>query len=682
MKIKVFWDEKAKPWLEKAWQTTAGKLSMSAFAVLSGMVLLLILKGLLHISFVRLPSLATQAEGISIYDRKDNLVTVVQQEGEREPIPLSSMSPNIRNALIAVEDRNFYHHFGVDPFGVGRAIFTNIKEGELQQGGSTLTQQLMKTKYFGFQDKTMRRKILEILMALDVEGGYSKDKILETYLNEVYFGRGAYGIERASRTYFNKPTLKLTIPEAAFLAGLIKAPSSYGNPNNLDKAIKRQKEVLRDMAECGYIKQEELASIQNTKLEFKAGPRKLKFPFYVLHVVDIVKKEIGEGEIWKKPIKIYTYLDQQAQSEAEAALWAGVRKAPKGVNQGALVSMNIKDGSVFALVGAANFEQNQWNRAINPHTTGSSFKPFVYLTGLITGALNPDSVIVDEPLTLSDGKSGGSYTPKNYDNQYMGPLNVRDALKFSRNVCAVKVAVDAGPQNVIQTAIKAGITAQMDPSPSLALGTAAVTPMEMATAYATIARGGYFIAPSFVRKIVDKDDHVMREFKTASKQVLPQEPCLQIIDAMIDVVKEGTGKRAYLPGVEVAGKTGTSDEQKDLWFVGMTPEVVTAIWTGNDANDPVHARAATGGVVPAAIWSNYMRKYYLRHPKKVVAFADPQVALNEGMPGSYEFFRALDDTVEDVGHAVDENVTKPAKSLIGKSKGLFKRFSEAMEKLF
>jgi len=682
LKIAVFWDEKAKPWLEKAWKTRAGKLGLITAAIFTGLFFLVILKGLCHISFVRLPSLATQAEGISIFDKNDKLVTIVQQEGEREPIALSSMSPNVRNALIAVEDRNFYHHFGVDPFGVGRAIFTNIKEGELQQGGSTLTQQLMKTKYFGFQDRSMRRKILEIFMAIDVENGYSKDKILETYLNEVYFGRGAYGIERASRTYFNKATLNLTVPEAAFLAGLIKAPSSYGNPNNLDKAIKRQKDVLRDMAECGFIKQEELASMQNIKLAFKAGPRKLKFPFYVLHCVDIVKKEIGENEIWKKPIKIYTYLDQQAQTEAEAALWAGVRKAPKGVNQGALVSMNIKDGSVFALVGAANFEQNQWNRAINPHTTGSSFKPFVYLTGLITGSLNPDSVIVDEPLTINDQRGGGAYTPKNYDNQYMGPLNVRDALKYSRNVCAVKACVDAGPQNVAQTAMKAGITAQMEPSPSLALGTAAVTPMEMATAYATIARGGLFIAPIFVRRIVDQDNHVMREFKTAKKEVLPQEPCLQIIDAMIDVVKDGTGKRAFLPGVEVAGKTGTSDEQKDLWFVGMTPEVVTAVWTGNDANDPVHARAATGGVVPAAIWSNYMRKYYVRHPKKVLAFANPQVALNEGMPGNFEFFRALDDTVDDVGQAVDENVTKPVKSIVGKSKGLFKRFSEAMEKLF
>lgn len=680
MKIALFWDEKLKPRLEKAWNTRAGKFALVSLFVFVGLFFLVIIKGFCHISFVRLPSLATQAEGISIYDYKDQLVTIVQQEGEREPVPLSAISPNVRNALIAVEDRNFYHHFGVDPFGIIRAVFTNMKEGELQQGGSTLTQQLMKTKYFGFQDKSMRRKILEIFMAIDVENGYSKDKILETYLNEVYFGRGAYGIERAARIYFDKSALNLSIPEAAFLAGLIKAPSSYGT--NADKALKRQKEVLRDMSECGYIKPEELTVMQNIKLNFKAGPRKLKFPFYTLHAVDIVKKELGENEIWKHPIKIYTYLDQQAQAEAEAALWAGVRKAPKGVNQGALVSMNIKDGSVFAMVGAANYEQNQWNRALNPHTTGSSFKPFVYLTGLITGTLNADSVIVDEPLTLPDGKGGGTYTPKNYDNTYMGPLNVRDALKFSRNVCAVKVAVDAGPQNIAQTAMKAGITAQMEPTPSLALGTAAVTPMEMATAYATIARGGYFMAPIFVRKIVDKDNHTMREFKTVSKQVLPQEPCLQIIDAMVDVVKEGTGKRAYLTGVEVAGKTGTSDEQKDLWFVGMTPEVVTAVWTGNDANDAVHARAATGGVVPAAIWANYMRKYYLKHPKRKVAFTDPKVALNPGMPDSYEFLRAIDETVEDVGQAVDENVTKPVKSIVGKTKGMFKRFSEAMEKLF
>ncbi len=680
MKIGLWWEEKAKPWLRTAWRTRAGKLGIICAGAFMSLVVLLILKGLLHISFVRLPSLAVQAQGISVYDRNDKLVTIVQQEGEREPIALSSMSPNVRNALIAVEDRNFYHHIGVDPFGVGRAVFTNIKEGELLQGGSTITQQLMKTKYFGFQDRTMKRKILEILMALDVEGGYSKDKILETYLNEVYFGRGAYGIERASKIYFNKPSLKLSIPEAAFLAGLIKAPSSYGNPSNLDKAIKRKNEVLRDMSECGYVKPEELVSIQNIKLEFKQGPRKLRFPFYVLHAIDQVKNEIGEKELWAHPIKIYTNLDQQAQAEAESALWAGVKKAPKGVNQGALVSINISDGSVFAMVGAANYEQNQWNRAINPHTTGSAFKPFVYLTGLITGSLKPDSVLEDEPFAMIDPKSGTTYTPKNYDNAYMGPLCVRDALKYSRNVCAVKAAVDAGPANIIQTANKAGITAQMEPYPSLALGTAAVTPLEMATAYATIARGGIFIAPYFVRKIANDEGHVLREFKTVRREALPQEQCLQILDAMVDVVKEGTGKRAYLPGVEVAGKTGTSDEQKDLWFVGMTPEVVTAIWTGNDANDPVHARAATGGVVPAAIWANYMRKYYAKHPKKVVAFANPQVALNEGLP-SLDFVRAIDDTVEDFGKAV-ETGGKQVQTFVGKSKGLFKRFSEAFERLF
>ncbi len=681
MKTAKWWKESGKPWLQSAWKTRAGKLGFISAGVMLSLVLLLILKGILHISFVRLPSLATQAEGISVFDNQNKLVTVVQQEGEREPIALSSMSPNVRNALIAVEDRSYYHHFGVDPFGVGRAVFTNMKEGEMVQGGSTITQQLMKTKYFGFQDRSMKRKILEILMALDVEGGYSKDKILETYLNEVYFGRGAYGIERASKIYFNKPSIKLSIPEAAFLAGLIKAPSTYGNAAHLDKALNRKNEVLRDMSECGYIKPEELETVKATKLNFKAGPRKLRFPFYVLHAIEQVKTELGEKEIWKQPLKIYTNLDQQAQTEAEKALMAGVKKAPKGVNQGAIVSMKIKDGSVFAMVGAANYEQNQWNRALNPHTTGSAFKPFVYLTGLITGSLRTDSVLDDSPLSIPNAQGGGMYTPKNFDGAYMGPLTVRDALKLSRNICAVKAAIDAGPENIIQTASKAGITAKMEPYPSLALGTAAVTPIEMATAYATIARGGVFIPPLFVRKIENDEGHVIREYKPLSRQALPQEPCLQILDAMVDVVTEGTGKRAYLSGIEVAGKTGTSDEQKDLWFVGMTPEVVTAVWTGNDDNDPVHARAATGGVVPASIWANYMRNYYLKHPKKVVAFANPEIALNAGLPGTYEFYNAIDETVENIGQTI-QNVDKPIKSIVGKSKGLFKRFSDALERLF
>jgi penicillin-binding protein, 1A family len=570
--------------------------------------------------------------------------------GTEKPVTLDQMSPHIKEAVIGIEDHNFYHHAGIDPIGITRAIYKNAQAHQLVEGGSTITQQLMKTMFFGPDDRTARRKIIEAFMALDVETCYSKNKILETYLNQIYFGRGAYGIEQAALVYFNKHAKKLTVPESAFLAALIKAPSELGNPNHLKKAKTRQTEVLDGMVECGYLTKDEATKAKAEKLQFKPGPYARSHPYYVNHVVAMVKEELGDDRLWKTPVKIYTNLDTNAQRAAEQALTSGVGKIRGGVMQGALVSIDVKDGGVIALIGGiGQYSKNQFNRALNPHTAGSAFKPFVYLAALIKGTLKADSVVNDAPIAIST-PNGRAYTPQNFDNQFKGLMTVRDAIAQSRNVPAVQVAQQCGVQRVIDTAHLAGITTPMEPYPSLALGTCAISPIEMAAAYGTIARGGEYVEPQFIRHINEENGKLIKEFQQIKETRFKSEPVYQLVDALEDVVKEGTGQRAKLKGIAVAGKTGTADESKDVWFVGFTPGVVTAVWAGNDDNDAIHRRGITGGTIAASIWNKYMSQYYSNHAKPLISFANPAQPLTQEV--TYTAYDPYNSGFDEFGHAI------------------------------
>ncbi|MDZ4836744.1 MAG: PBP1A family penicillin-binding protein [Candidatus Melainabacteria bacterium] len=611
-------------------------------AALMGVVTLKIATGT---SVVKLPTLAQHKSGVEIFDRYDKLVTVVQKDGDRQPVALSAISPFMRQAVIGIEDHSFYEHAGVDPIGIARAMLRNAQAGHFVQGGSTLTQQLMKTMYFGPDDRTARRKILELFMALDVETCYSKDKILETYLNEVYYGRGAYGIQRAASTYFSKPASKLNLAESAYLAALVKAPSDLGQASALKRASARQRDVLDGMVECGFITRAQAASAKTAKLAFKAGPHSRQHPYYVNHVIALLTEELGKERLFEKPIKVYTNLDLPAQKAAELSLGKGIKGAPRGIDQGAVVSIDLDSGGIIALVGGVGrFERNEFNRAMNPHTAGSAFKPFVYLAGLMSGVIGPDTVLNDAPIAVPL-YDGSSYSPNNYDGTFKGLMTVRDAIAMSRNVCAVQVAQSAGVKMVVEVAQKAGISSNMDPTPALALGTCAISPLEMANAYATLARGGEYLEPMFIRHINEKDGSVIKEYKPKSGSRLPAESVYQLVDCMEDVVKVGTGKRASLPGVAVAGKTGTADDSKDVWFVGFTPDVVTAVWAGNDANDAPRAKGITGGTIAAGIWSGYMNGFYKTHPKPSVAFIDPQQPLAHHAP---YFAYASQDGMDDI----------------------------------
>ncbi len=360
-------------------------------------------------------------EAIQIFDRNDHLICTVEGDQDRRVVPLSQISGQMQQAMLAAEDHHFYEHHGIDFVSVGRASIKNLKEGHVVEGGSTITQQLVKNLFFADAQRTLDRKIKEGLMAWEVERRYSKEKILEMYLNQVFFGNSAYGIERAAFRYFDKTAAELDLAQSAFLAGLVKAPSELsvaGNP----KAIDRQHEILEKMVEYGYITEQQEKTALDEKLKFKKGVNPLqKYPYYVSAVLDILRSRFSQTELRQQGLRVYTNLDPQAQEIAERVLNEDLKKTPKGVSQAALVTVSVQDGAVLALVGGVgNFWQHQFNRATNPHTAGSSFKPFVYLTAFLQGKLSPDSKIDDTPLVIRQPYGLPNYTPKNFDHRYLG----------------------------------------------------------------------------------------------------------------------------------------------------------------------------------------------------------------------------------------------------------------------
>lgn len=586
----------------------------------------------LQLRRVTLPTLKELNSGVVVYDRTGKYVCTLRKDGDRKPVPLSKISKNAQNAVIAVEDHRFNQHPGIDPWAIIRAFRANQEAGRIVEGGSTLTQQLVKNLFLDPNDKSYTRKFREAFMALGVDANYSKAKILETYLNVAYFGSGVSGIERASQHYFSKHADQLTLSESAFLAGLLKAPSKLSQRQNRAKAVERQHEILDDMQEYRLATAREVAAAKTQKLTLNDGIRSKPWPHYMGVVESELKRELGD-DLWRKNWKVYTHFDPKAQTLAQNALNGGIARAPKGINQGALVSMSIEDGGVIAIVGGAgDYEKAQWNRALKPHTAGSAFKPFVYLAALVSGAIQPDTLILDAPVKVEIPFQKKPYEPRNYDGKFKGWMLLRSALMQSRNVCSIRVAQKVGIPAVIEAAQLAGIKSQLDSYLPLALGCCAVTPLEMATSYATLARGGVFMPAHIVKRIETEDGAVYRTYKPAPSANLPPEPTLQLVDVLVDAVRGGTGRRAYLGTVPVAGKTGTANKSKDLWFVGCTPEIVTAVWGGNDLNEDVAGHKVTGGVVIAGIWKQYMSGLLKSYKPKVTAFAKPGEKLASSVP--------------------------------------------------
>lgn len=562
---------------------------------------------------------------IEVYDFEDNFVGVLQGKEDRQVIKLEDVSDYLKQAILAIEDSDFYHHKGLSITGIIRAFIKNTAAKRVVQGGSTITQQMVKNLFIKEDERYKRnilRKIQELFIAIEVEQKYDKDRILEIYLNQVYFGNRAYGIERAAQRYFSKPASQLNLVEASYLGGLLTAPSYLSN--NLDKAKERQQVVLKRMKENGYITKAEYEKAKEADVKFKKSAGNFsKFPYYFSYIEQELKSRFTINELREMGLKVYTGLDPVAQRVAKKSLEVGVRNAAHGINQGALVMIDVPTGEIRALVGGVgDFWRYQYNRATNVHTLGSAMKPFVYLTAFIKGVVSPTTIIEDEELEIEDISTESMiWAPKNFDEEFHGPITARAALIFSRNIPAIKVAMRAGIKNIIKTARKAGMSSPMQPLLSLALGAQAFTPVEVATAYSTLARGGVRMDNVLIRRITDSNDKVLEVNRSVPKQALPERHVAQLVDIMKEVVQYGTGALAKIPGRIIAGKTGTADGGRDIWFTGFTPEFVATIWAGNEKNKEVLSRYATGGGTPAWVWREFATNYYKERPSPARNFS-------------------------------------------------------------
>ena len=512
-------------------------------------------------------------------------------------VPLRELPDYVPEAFIAIEDRRFYSHHGVDPWGIMRAVITDVVRRGASQGASTITQQLAKNLFLT-QERTVSRKLQEVALAFWLEHKFTKAEILELYLNRVYFGSGAYGVEAAAQRYFGKSARQLTLAEAAMLAGLVQSPSRLAPSHNPDGAERRARLVLADMAEQKFIGNDAarlaLANPARAKKPAGAGSNN-----YVADwVMDAVDDLVGRFD---QDIVVETSIDPVLQDAAEHALTdALAQKGEKlGIGEGALVAMT-PDGVVRALVGGKSYAESQFNRAIAAkRQPGSAFKPFVYLTALEHG-LTPETVREDAPISVKGWK------PENYEHEYLGPVTLTQALANSLNTVSVRLTLEVGAAAVVRTAYRLGITSKLEPNASIALGTSEVSPLELVSAYAPFANGGFAVAPHVIERVRGADGKTLYARATQALGRIVDARYVAMMNGMMhETLVSGTARHADLPGWAAAGKTGTSQDFRDAWFVGYTAHLVAGVWLGNDDNSPT--RKAVGGGLPVEIWSRFMK---------------------------------------------------------------------------
>ncbi|MBK9082456.1 MAG: PBP1A family penicillin-binding protein [Rhizobiales bacterium] len=514
-------------------------------------------------------------------------------------VHLAELPPYVPKAFIAIEDRRFYSHFGVDPVGIGRAVLNNVAHrGGGMQGGSTLTQQLAKNLFLT-QERTVSRKIQEAILALWLEHKYSKDQILELYLNRVYFGSGAYGVEAAARKYYGKSARQLTLAEAAVLAGLMKAPTKLAPNRNPEGAAERATQVVTAMSQEGHITEAmaKLALSRPAEVTKEAGAGSINYA--ADYVMDMLDETVGAID---EDIVVTTTIQPRLQAAAETALTGELdAKGGKfGVTQGALVAMD-PGGAVRALVGGRNYSDSQFNRAVSAkRQPGSAFKPFVFLTALESG-LTPDTIRQDAPVNIRGWK------PENYSRDYFGNVTLTQALALSLNTVAVRLGQEVGPRAVVKTAHRLGVGSELKANATIALGTSEVTPLELVSAYAPFANGGIGVQPHVITRVRTADGKQLYARKGSSngRQIEPQYVAM-MNQMMQETLLTGTARKAELPGWQAAGKTGTSQDFRDAWFVGYTSALVAGVWLGNDDSSPT--KKASGGNLPVEIWSRFMKQ--------------------------------------------------------------------------
>lgn len=592
------------------------------------------------------PSLTTY-----VYDINEEIIAMLSIE-RRAFLPLNKIPVDLQNAVIAMEDHNFFKHWGISPKGILRALMCDIMHRRAAQGGSTITQQLSKL-IFLTHEKTITRKIKEMFLSIQIEKNFSKQEILQMYLNQIYWGGGVYGVQAAAKLYFNKDVSEMTLADCSFLAGLVASPGSYSPFEDAQKAKQRRSLALKRMLDVGYITGEEMeeAIVQDIPTE-KSSMFTVQAPYFIEHIRRKLSDKYGSAQLLKGGMKIYTTLDMGIQKVAEEEMEKQLKfrdeeQAKYALNnsttanpistatlQGSFVMLDVKTGAIRAMIGGRNYDESEFNRATqSKRQAGSTFKPFVWMSALMSG-YTPSTMVEDSPMAFYyDGKdwrllegSTDTYSidlaiqpfigdkdfriwvPSNYSDKFLGRIPLRRALELSRNLASVFLVNRVGPTLVVDVAHKAGIKSYLAPVPSVGLGTSLVTNLEMANAFGTFANSGIHTDPFAIIKVVDAQGKILESHIPREEERFSPQNCYVLLNMMKGVVERGTGVYAKRLGRHIAGKTGTSQESKDLWFIGMTPDLVAAGWVGYDDYSFPTLKHWTGGGMVAPWWTEIMKK--------------------------------------------------------------------------
>jgi penicillin-binding protein 1A len=562
-------------------------------------------------------------QGSKVYDDNDELLTEFQVE-RRIFVPLVQIPKPLRDAVLAVEDSRFYSHWGVDPMGIARAVYQNFRRGRIVEGGSTITQQLAKVLFLT-PDKSLDRKLKEAFLALELERRYSKDRILEMYLNQIYFGHGAFGVEAAARTYFGKPASELGLPESTLLAALPRAPSTYSPFDHPEQARRRRAHVLNRMVEVGTLSKARAAQINAADL-FLVPPerRRTTGQYFTEYIQQLLEAKYGADMVFKGGLNVYTTLNPTMQLQAEQALRDGLKtlearrvaapaargKPGKTVSEhpeGAILTIDPQTGYIKAMVGGYDFFRSEFNRAVQARRQpGSAFKPFVYIAALEAG-LTSATTIEDAPVTYPVGQNGKPWKPDNYDRKFRGVTTLQQAVEDSVNVVTVKLQERIGINRTVEVARRLGVQSPLNDDLTIALGSSDLTLLELTSAYGTLANQGVWVPPAAIRYITDPEGKLLEENVPQGKEAVSPEVAYVMTHMLRGVVERGTGVAARPLGRPIAAKTGTTNDYSNAWFIGFTPKVVTGVWVGYDKPRSL-GRDETGSRVAVPIWVDYMGK--------------------------------------------------------------------------
>ncbi|MFH1826289.1 MAG: PBP1A family penicillin-binding protein [bacterium] len=569
----------------------------------------------------------TPSESTIIYATDGTVLARLHREENRRIVPLSKISPFMQKSVISTEDPTFYRHHGFDFYSIFRATLKNLAYGRIVEGGSTITQQLARNVFLS-RRKALTRKFGELILALQLERRYTKNEILEMYLNQVYYGHNAYGIESAASLYFNKKAAELSLAESAMLAGLIRGPELYSPYRNFKGAKKKQIQVLNNLLSQKYVSEEEAQAAAIVELEF--APKNLKrlgeiAPYFISHILKDLIETYGEETVYHDGLRVYTTLDPQMQTAAEEVItrFASSEGTKYNFTQSALVSLDPRTGYIKSLVGGVDFYESKFNRVTQAkRQPGSSFKPFVYSAAMEQG-ISPGAIFVDELTTFevypNEWNPEGTWTPQNFTEKFYGPVTLRHAFEKSLNIPSIKILERVGISSAIGLARRMGITSHLEPGLALTLGASEVTLLEMTSAYSPFANSGIRVEPATIKKIENRNGVTLYKHTIKEKQVIDPNIAAVMVDLMAGVLTRGTGVHGQI-GRPAAAKTGTSQDFKDAWFIGYVPQLVTGVWVGNDDNTSMEGVAEVA--VGPRIWKEYNIRALANTP--VLDFPKPE----------------------------------------------------------